>query len=159
MTLRTARLSVTALSISGFVVACSPTPEPLGQAAVLDTMSPSASAPAEPTSAPTGPGGPIEGKLVEVEPSTDGSKDMHASITFENLGAGDCKVTAYTLEWPGGKKTVKVDDFVVHGKATAKRSMKMHPEDGKLESLKTADGTVTLKSDCPAPSASTRRDP
>lgn len=119
----------------------------------MDTAAPSSDA-VPPASAPTasapkGPGGPVTAKLLEVEPSTDGSKDLHASITFENPGPGDCKVTAYTLTWPGGSKTVKVDDFVVHGGVTAKRSMKMHPDDGKLETLKTADATVTSKSECP----------
>ncbi len=118
----------------------------------MDTAAPSSeatpSAPIE-SAAPKGPGGPVTAKLVEVEPSTDGSKDLHASITFDNPGPGDCKVTAYTLTWPGGTKTVKVDEFSVRGGVTAKRSMKMHPEDGKLETLTTADGTVSLKSDCP----------
>lgn len=135
---------------------CAPAPEPLGRAAVFDTAAPSEAPSSSTTSAPAGPGGPIDAKVLEVAPSTDGSKDMHASITFDNAGDGDCHVQAYTLEWPGGKKTVKVDDFVVHGHATAKRSMKMHPDDGKLETLDASHATVTLKSDCPGSSASTR---
>lgn len=137
---------------------CASSPEPLGQSAVMDTAAPSAdaSAPAPTTSAATGQGGPLSAKLIEVEPAKDASGDMHASITFDNPGSGDCKVTAYTLAWPGGSKTVKVDDFTVHANLTAKRSMKMHPNDGDLAKLTVADGTVTLKSDCPGPSAASR---
>jgi hypothetical protein len=144
-----------------FAAACSSTPsasstEPLGQSAVVDTATPRASeasttAPPAMSSEPesTEPGGPLTTKVVEVEASKDGSKDMHVSISFDNAGAGNCHVKSYTLTWPGGTKTVKPEDFTVHGKKAAQRVMVIHPDDGKLDSLTLDKSAATTKSDCP----------
>lgn len=109
-------------------------------------MAPSSAATVE--APPPVPGPPPTGKIVDVTPSKESEKYLHVEISFENQGATACKILGYTLSWSGGKKDITLDGFSVPPKDAKTRSVKVHPSDGNVDTLKKEDATIAVRSDC-----------
>jgi hypothetical protein len=143
------------IAIVLFAAGCSSSPAPAPATAPAGpspeaTSTPPAQA-AEPTShslsASSAPTAPVTAKLVRIDPSAQGEADLHVMMQFDNVNDHPCEVTRYTVSWPGGSKTIK-QSFTIGPRDSAERSLKVHADDGKLDSLKVEAASLALKSDC-----------
>jgi hypothetical protein len=88
-------------------------------------------------------------KVVATAPSKESAAYLHVEISFDNPGGRACKILRYTLAWPGGKKAISLESFSVPPREQRTRSVKVHPDDGDLASLKPEAAQVTLETECP----------
>ncbi|HEY4120875.1 MAG TPA: hypothetical protein VGM56_23590 [Byssovorax sp.] len=80
------------------------------------------------------------------------AKDDHftrVTVTFRNPGGVPCKITNYTLTWPGGTKTFPLDNFILGPGGEQVRAMRLHESDGNIHGLiDPKEAHVELESDC-----------
>lgn len=143
-----------ALSLSLWLVACSPAPPPAspeaagpssaGTSAASDPATPASEPPA--SAAPAG--GPPSARVVEVGPSKESAPSSRAKVEFKNPGPKPCRFTGYTLSWGSSSKTIKLEGFTIPPGETRERSIKVHPDDGDLSALTVESARIEVKADC-----------
>ena len=115
---------------------------------------PAASPPGAPAAgpvaaAPAGPPMPPVGTVKGIAVSNKADHFTRVTVAFNNPGGTPCKIASYTLTWPGGRKTIPLDNFVVGPGATEIRAIRVHTSDGDITNLTTVSETkVELESDC-----------
>jgi len=119
------------------------------------SVSASASAPAAgagSTPAPAPKSKEPSARVIAIASSnTESGNLVRAKIVFDNPTARPCQFKSYALSWAGARKEVKLDNFTIPAGETRERSLKVHPEDGKVEALTVESARVEVQTDCDAP--------
>lgn len=132
---------------------------PLLLAACADAKPPEA--PPEPTSTPAptaaATAAPAErlvsARVASRSPSPESAAYTRVNVVFSNPTSKACGFTGYTLRWPGGSKTYKLEGFQVPAGETRERIGKVNPNDdgyAALDKVDVANIGVEVVSDCAA---------
>ena len=151
------------------LIACGPAPEPAAPTAGVTsdpalsggaTAGPGPSGAATPSSTPApnagespsaAPDAAPSAQITEVAGEPGKTAYMKVTAVFANPGARPCRISRYTLEWPGGTKEIQLDDFVIPAKESRQRSVKVHPDNGDLTKLSKESARMALPAKCEAP--------
>jgi hypothetical protein len=91
------------------------------------------------------------GKVLAVTPKSDATPYARVRLMFENPTPSTCRFTSYTLNWPGGKKTIEEKPFDIPPAGRRRRTLRVHPDDGDLSTLTPSKTLIDIAAGCSPP--------
>ena len=90
----------------------------------------------------------VHAGITRVLTPQDEPDSLKVGIEFFNDTSSPCQVTAYELHWPGGTKSSGPRHFRLPAHQSRTRFLRVHPTDGRLDSLARTTADVSVEFSC-----------
>jgi hypothetical protein len=92
----------------------------------------------------------IRSRVTGIDSGLESVPYRRVRMTFSNASGLPCQITAYTLVWPSGKKTIELSQALkLAPQAEEERTLRIDATDGNLESLSESSTSMQVSFTCP----------